>query len=439
MGGRMRYKISPAINLAWILLFQTITPTLAAEVGTLPARATAAEDRTSDCSSSDSATTLAAARHLGQLSLLLPKERHTQTLVERAAERGAIMRRLEPQVPVCPCCTRDPTCCDGNCHQTMFAPMLGALEGMTPKTKPASPPVSCRVQKNIENRTLADSDQIEAFYNLASVKACEEFLPKLIPKRKEIYQNLQKGAITSEMQELSTNYSRLCLESMTVYLPMLSRNEIEQVHERLAFLLDAKGQVNCHGFRINRYVVTARHCLPAVGKFADVRFAGAPDVFKGAPVAIGGSDAAEEDDYGLLQLKDYNAVTLDSELNWIGEPQPMDRVAIFQSNVYKRIAAGSAAHANLNDSLTREDNPFCRLYGVTSEGFLLHPCQTEWGSSGTPYFQRDPSGWLRVVGVHAGATIGLSAPELNACRVALSNYGVRIPAAALRQIIGAGK
>jgi hypothetical protein len=299
----------------------------------------------------------------------------------------------------------------------------------------------CKYQSALDTKNLDEHIDIEAFYNLDSVKRCDKYIPTLLKKRLNIQKTLISGKITPEIEELSRSYSQLCLgESATVYRPVVSAVELTQIRDRLAFLVDSKGQIECHGFLINQYVLTAKHCVSA-DNTALVRKIRNPETFEATQVEVPttAADAAATEDFALLRINEYGGLTSFSELDWIDKPRAMGRLVIVQSNIYRRIAVGLTPLADLEDTLTREDNPACRLYGATDDGYLLNPCQTEWGTSGVPYFQRDSRGRIRMVGVHGGASRGLASPDLQACQVSLANYGVRLPVEALLKIMSEAK
>jgi len=290
---------------------------------------------------------------------------------------------------------------------------------------------TCRFEPALNEAVRADKSDLDAYFNLEGVKDCDKFMSSLRRQRIAIRARLNKGEEpTQEMVDLSEQYNSLCMSAVArVYKPVLTDQDRARIAERTVFLVDKRGQVECHGFRMNEYVLTAKHCLtelsPAV-RSANGR------TFKTDVVILDKQNPARAGDYVLLRIRDYDLGKDESEIEWLGEPHSQGRLAILQSNIYRRISDNSQANLDLTSSLALEDNPVCRLYGISSEGYLFHACQTEWGTSGAGYFQRDSAGRLRLVGIHSGATRGLRAPELNACKSRLANYGVRLPVAALR-------
>ena len=116
-----------------------------------------------------------------------------------------------------------------------------------------------------------------------------------------------------------------------------------------------------------------------------------------------------------------------SRRSWIGS----------SSHVFLRSVLSLGIADDLTPSIRFEHNPACRLIASTPEGYLLHSCATEHGTSGVPMFQRGADGRLRVIGVHTGATEGLTtSPQWRACQNRAENYGVRPSRAKISAAMG---
>jgi len=207
-----------------------------------------------------------------------------------------------------------------------------------------------------------------------------------------------------------------------------------EIRENMAFLLLAgSDDVMCHGFRMGDYVLTALHCLRIDDKPIKVwvRTVTSPELFPASEIypLDGGTlkvDDAPNQDFALLRVERGFASPDPRGLDWLGEPKELDRVVVAQSHVFVRSVLSLGIDDDLTPSIRFEHNPACRLIALTPEGYLLHACSTEHGTSGVPLFQRGADGRLRLVGVHAGATEGLStSPQWQACKNRAENYGVR--------------
>jgi hypothetical protein len=145
-------------------------------------------------------------------------------------------------------------------------------------------------------------------------------------------------------------------------------------------------------------------------------------------------------DYGLLRVAEAETRANDRGVDWVGEPVELGRLIVMQSNIYVRNVLGLHGSVDLTPSLRVEHNPGCRLVLNSPDGYLVHGCATEHGTSGAPLFQRGADGSIRVVGVHTGPTYDLrSNPELQTCSKRGRNYGVRIPVQQIRAAIASDK
>ncbi len=363
--------------------------------------------------------------------------------------------------PTCHCCIGDPggACCQNYCNIASLVPeqsrvpsaMIGLLSHFSAqerlasfsiaKSGPPSPLGKCAFRSALNIDNYVDAGAAKEFYDLASVTACDAFVPELLQARGDILAASSVGGITSAQRQISRKYVDICLSpSASIYKPELSTAETQRISRQLLLLVDDNGRPYCHGFYVKGRVVTADHCLRGrqltdvlhVRSVSDPKPRDAVIEFRGGE----SNSAHPERDVALLKI---SAPSSDSWiLNTIsmGPPVPKGRLLLVQVSIYELIAAAVPYGADLSGALMSEDNPSCRLFGIGSGGLLLNGCQSDSGTSGAPYIQREASGEISLVGVHAGSTDLLTAQELHDCSISLPNYGVALPIRELLQKMG---
>jgi hypothetical protein len=357
--------------------------------------------------------------------------------------------------PTCPCCQSDPAgdCCQAHfCNPAMMSTMdfgdrvefLSRANSNANDEKLKEILGSCPLRAGLKIEHYSESAAAMAFFKSDAIKKCNMFVPDFLQVRQRILQAWQSNYLTVEDVAMSQKYINSCRSQGTsVFKPALSDDEAKKISRRVILLVTDGGQPYCHGFRLDHYILTADHCLRdvKVGDQISIRTLSSPEVLKAKLVMRGGEDNAKhlEKDYAILKtdgaFHDENTVVK----NWIGAPQANSRLFLFQVNIYELIAAKASLQSNFEPFLTREDNPACRIFAVTDQPFLLNGCQTESGTSGAAYIQKDAKGDLRVVGVHSGLTDTITAEGLGDCSISLPNYGVKLPLAETLKILQAGE
>lgn len=343
----------------------------------------------------------------------------------------------DTQLPTCRCCTAGKwACCSGCPGTAMFSAPKGlSLESIVPAGEPQPPPSPlgvCRFKNTLDLKAYPKREAAEAFYAQPSVQACDAYMPTVLKRRDAIIENYQQGNSSAEDVEISRKYAELCLaEAASVYNPTLSASARQTIYASTVILLGPNDQPYCHGIRIKDHVLTAQHCADTLpGNSKTMRHLGFAEKLTANVVWRGAKPLQEPRDLALLAISHATASTASISL---GEPIVNARLLIVQMNLFKVIAGNLGPTQSFEAASTVEDNPSCRLFGVAKEGYLLHACQTERGTSGAAMFQKDANGRLRLIGVHSGPTARIPDPNLNQCSISLPNYGVRIPLSDIRK------
>ena len=359
---------------------------------------------------------------------------------------------LEPQQPTCRCCQAAPesACCRDTCNilslpENMSRTLEGALgipvaSRTDRKSAPPDPPGRCMFRSALKLENYSEAADAKAFFELPGVKACDRFVPTLLQQRRDILLAYSAGTVTQAHVATSKGYADICLSSAaSIYKPLLSPAEVQKIADRTMLLISAAGLPYCHGFRVNGHVITADHCVHgvAIGGAVTVRAISSAKHLGAALVWRGGEDRSRnpEKDHAVLKLDEPYAGDGAADMSWLAEPVANARLLLVQANAYKQIAAGIQSDADFGPLVSVEDNPACRVFGVSPQGFLLNGCQTDSGTSGGAYIQKDATGNLRLVGVHGGQTGRLKTAELTDCGISLPNYGVKLPLAELRSLM----
>jgi len=302
-------------------------------------------------------------------------------------------------------------------------------------SSPKAPPSAGVCPVPALGKRISSSSEIEQLRQHANTPIftrCMDATKALLSNRNAAMQGL-----SLEGQSLAQDYADTCFSApMLIHGSDLTSAELDELRNNLMLLVRPKDtDVWCHGFRIGNHVLTSLHCLRAeddqhpIEVFA--RTVGSPELLPTVEVLPndGGKLNVEDNqsrDYALLRLSTVVSEPNDRGLDWLGDPVEIARIIVVQSNIYVRHKLALDSSADLTPSVRVQHSSFCRLVAATPEGYLLHSCATEHGTSGAPLFQRGADGRLRLIGVHAGATSGLTAsPQWQACRRRAENYGVR--------------
>jgi hypothetical protein len=201
---------------------------------------------------------------------------------------------------------------------------------------------------------------------------------------------------------------------------------------------------HCSAIRMGRRVVTARHCFAdangTVAVPATARFKSIAEDSIGLPLTISRKYhpqdirlASDVDDWLVLDLpirRDYppNIVQVRMAIDW--EP------TMLVSFDPRRIVL---PHADTSTRTSRVIEPFidlsplCRV-SVIQDRFLFHACQSEIGTSGTPFLSLGANGQLTLLAVHNGT----SSRVANECNAHLAeffpNYATVLPEEAARML-----
>jgi hypothetical protein len=354
-----------------------------------------------------------------------------------AQTKSVIARDETIQQPVCDCCDLGKSsCCKPSCFgrrasapamlKAEAVPGVGASSGQCPLPRqPAG--LSAPLQ------TLR-----AAYAELGAMEECSNAAAALMPHRPAIYD----GVIQADARSAMRTYAAACLnKDLLAFGSDLTTTEEQSIIEHLAVFLNDGDEVFCHGFRIGAHVVTAKHCLDRTGTGSpptwQVRTMASTKVFTATERALSNMSANLTSqpnlDYALLHLADYSGPADDAG-RWLGKAVAGERLIFPQSNMYKRYVANMQDASALAGTVTIQNNPVCYARAVTPEGYIFHPCQTEWGTSGAPLLQRDATGTIRLVGVHDGAT-GRVPGDLGQCGRVVPNHGVQIPIAELTDVL----
>jgi V8-like Glu-specific endopeptidase len=339
------------------------------------------------------------------------------------------------QQPVCDCCDLGKSSC---CKPSCFTEKRSSAPPVMLKAE-AAPGVAatsgqCPLPRQPAGLSATLQTQRAAYAEFGAMEECSNAAAALMPHRPAIYD----GAIGTDARSAMTTYATACLnKNLLAFGSDLSPAEERTIVEHLAVLVDDGDQVFCHGFRIGAHVITAKHCVEKTGigfpSTWQVRTMTSTKVYTATekPLSNISANLTQQPnlDYALLHLQDY-AGAADDAKRWLGNAVAGERLILPQSNMYKRYIANVQDASALAGTVTIQNNPVCYARAVTPEGYIFHPCQTEWGTSGAPLLQRDAAGAIRLVGVHDGAT-GRVPGDLGRCGRVVPNHGVQIPVAEL--------
>jgi hypothetical protein len=271
----------------------------------------------------------------------------------------------------------------------------------------------------------------ERYGDLDAMASCSQAAGNLIPLRGNIYSRRVEAAEDAAIR----NYANLCLKpDLMMYGSELTEAEKQALVDRLVLLVDSDGDIACHGFRLGVHVITAKHCVqdvapPATPAVWRVRTVRSSKLYEATEVELGnrGIDPDEQPnlDYALLRLARFEGAP-DDPGEWLGTVAAGEQLIVLQSNMYQRYVHSIKGAVDLAESVMIQNNPVCYARVVTSEGYIFHPCQTEWGTSGAPLLQRDASGRIHLVGVHGGS-IRRVPGDLATCASTVPNQGIQVP------------
>ncbi len=341
------------------------------------------------------------------------------------------------------CCPQEGGCCL-DCEPFQDSSNTAA-EKAAPQTAP--PPKTaaaiCSLPPLAKTISATELLHLRAMSREPAVAKCLAATRTLLPRRAEV-----EAAQTEDARKIGKEYVDACFsEEVLINQSDLTITEAHQLRANLVFLVspdDADKRVQCHGFRIGQVVLTALHCLrdnAARPVPMAVRTVDTPQLLETEEILPNDGGQLEADrvpnrDVALLRIKNSAAPVDDRGIDWLAEPNNNARLITMQSNIYVRNAMNLDGPIDLSPTLRIEHRPACRLAMARDDGFLLHSCSTEQGTSGMPLFQRHPDGRIRLIGVHTGATEGLHGyPDLLACRDQAENRGVRSPINDLRAAI----
>lgn len=381
---------------------------------------------------------------------------------------GYSTAKNETMIPPCPCCTgKTWACCSTGCSlssvvkmstiaKVQFQTASTSVSSTTSASSSSAEPVvsnplgACPYDAALDLANYAEAATAKAYYESAEMAACIPAAGALRRVRDDILTSYYFKSLSTQQIAISKAYADFCMapasqtqKSAAVYAPVMTPQDRAHILERLVLLVAKDGRPVCHGYRFNDQVLTAEHCaenFDAQGK-GQARTITSATTY---PVSIvkrgsGGGMFKMERDYLVLKLHGAPAAAIAGSANEVmAAPIPNARLLMAQVNVYKLIASAAATDGGLGSAVVFEDNPFCRLFGVSDEGFLLHACSTESRTSGLPLFQKDAAGKLRLVGIHNGATLAEDRKQqlpdkLRDCALALPNYGTMLRRDDLRQ------
>jgi hypothetical protein len=398
---------------------------------------------------------------------------------------------VAPPQPVCPCCSNQPKdpCCSacmsssiGDSLMTLRPGELSLMERIKQRhlaaptsgevadsaklsremaaaylalndfleMKKALPPPStianvnnvlgaCYLRDAVGLEHNPEKETAKAFYESPSAKDCDEIVPTLRRRRTQIRASFVNGNISAEQREIASRYVHACLAgSSESFAPKLNKGDIAAIVSRTFLIPQADGkQLLCHGFRLNGRIVTADHCVTdkKVGDQINVRTLASATLLPAKVAFRGGYDRSRPDrDFAVLKLESVEDRDSSVDLEWLAAPVPGERIFVSQVNIYQQIALGNEANEDLTSAVSTQDNPACRLGARIKDDLLLNSCQSEGGTSGAAYIQKDGAGRLRLVGVHSGPTGLLLSPEFYQCERPMGNYGVALPVAEIRHL-----
>jgi Trypsin-like peptidase domain len=359
-----------------------------------------------------------------------------------------------PQIHPCMCCSWDEesACCkscpepdpgpDPERPHLPHLPPLGTRESAPVEKGTPSKPMSvrpalanCAVAPMSARLSPSDAMELRLHFEKPVFAQCASATIALMHERDAVMRN-----VSDEARRIAKQYVDSCLsEGAMIDSSDLTPIEVAEVKQNLMLLLiPGDNNVYCHGFRISNHVLTALHCMRDDDnrpRALVARTVDSPQGFETLEILPNDGGAVDplrmpNRDYGLLRLQGRNPPKDDRGLDWLGEPVEPNRLIVMQSNIYVRNVLGLDGPVDLTATIRVEHNPACRLVMSSPDGYLLHACPTEHGTSGAPLFQRSADGRIRFVGVHTGPTYDLkSSPQLQACTKRGPNYGVRVPTA----------
>ncbi len=251
----------------------------------------------------------------------------------------------------------------------------------------------------------------------------------------------------AEYSTLMDNYVEGCLFRLDGETAprVLGPTAMEQVRRSVGYIyfVGSPKPFHCNALRIGQRVITARHCFgrDTVHVPAESRFKAIADSSEGLALALSSKyhpttpvRFRPEDDWLILDLPQ----------NAPGTPPPIrvsvahqwDQALVISFDprliVQPQPKPATAADRKVLDPFV-DLSPLCRV-AVQQPPFFFHACQSEVGTSGSPFLTVSGSDRLSIVAVHSGQSSYIT----NACNERRAeifrNYATALPRQVMRML-----
>lgn len=299
-------------------------------------------------------------------------------------------------------------------------------------------------------QTSALARQAAEFYiDSKHYSTCQAAATALLAFRKRTgtYEVRAQEKDQTEYSILMNNYVEGCLFNLDREIAprVLGQTATAQLRRSVGYIyfVGSSEPFHCNALRIGQRVLTARHCfgLYTVRVPAESRFKAIDDASEGLELALSSRyhpttpvRFREEDDWLVLDLPE-NAPGTPPPI-WVGEAHQWDQALVISFDP-RLIVLPQPKSATLADRKALDPfvdlSPLCRV-ALLQPPFFFHACQSEVGTSGSPFLTVSGNDQLNLVGVHSGQSPHI-ANKCNKRRAEIfGNYATTLPAQVMRML-----